>query len=552
MEKINFGLVILTSIAITGLVLGTVVFANPSFNAKGSDNSRAEYVQNEIIVKFQVDTEPFRVIKVPKGKVMEKVKEYQGKANVIYAEPNYFLYAFGSNDKYYGNQWALHNTGQDIYNKQVLDCIGGGGSSIEECCAFDGAICRFNGTPDADIDWNEAWTDFSGISFSETVIAILDTGIDETHPDLEGKLVAGKNFTKDGDADNTQDIYGHGTHVAGIAAAKTSNGETSNGVGIAGVAFPDIIKIMPVKVLGDDGCSDTGSVANGIRWAADPDYGAANVINLSLGGRGSETLKNAVDYAWEKGVLIAAAAGNDGGGRKRYPASYSNVMSVAATNYNDNTASFSNFNDEIDISAPGVNVFSTFPTDDFVLEKYGRSQDYDLGSGTSMAVPHVVGLAGLLFAQDSDRNNVQVRAIIEKTADDLGAVSWDRHFGWGRINVYAALSYSPCSSDADCDLGEICCSGECIVPTCTELVGECDDGEDCTTDTCVNPNTCSAYCENTWPVCDLSIEDGCCGPKCNSTNDLDCVEDPCSNCFKGVCDGKCNPVKEDITCPDCL
>ena len=537
MRKIKIGITILILMMMGGLALGIAALANSSSKAGGSNNEGTDYAAGQMIVKFQGDTEPFRVIKVPKGKVMEKVKEYQGKANVIYAEPNYFLYAF--ENSYYNNQWALHNTGQDIYNKQVLDCIEGGGL-IENCCAVDGAICKFNGSSDADIDWNES----SDIVISGgAVIAILDTGIDETHPDLKGKLIAGKNFTKDGDADHTQDIYGHGTHVAGIAAA-----ETNNGIGVVGVAFPANIKIMPVKVLGDDGCSDTGSVANGIKYAAD---NGANVINLSLGGRGSETLKNAVNDAWDKGVLIAAAAGNDGGGRKRYPASYSNVMSVAATNYNDNAASFSNFNDEIDISAPGVNVFSTFPTYKFVLEtKYGRSQDYDLGSGTSMAVPHIVGLAGLLFAQDDTRTNVQVRTIIEETADDLGTEGWDRHFGWGRINVYNALSYSPCSSDTDCDLREICCSGECVIPTCTESGGECDDGEGCTTDTCVSPNPCLAYCENTWRDCDLSIKDGCCGPECNSDTDIDC--DPCSSCFKGVCDGKCNPVKEDTTCPDCL
>ncbi len=455
MRKIKIGITMLTLVMMGGLVLGIAALANSSSRTGNSNNEGIDYAPGQLIVKFQGDTEPFRVIKVPKGKVMEKVEEYRVKANVVYAEPNYILYAFGSNDRYYGNQWALNNTSQDIYNKVVLDCIDEQGEEfVEWCCNnIDGAICRLDSTPDADINWDEAWADFNASLFFETIIAILDTGIDKNHLDLFNKLVDGENFTKDGD----NDFYGHGTHVAGIAAAETNNSE-----GITGVAFSDNVKIMPVKVLGDDGCSDTGSVVNGIYYATEH---GAKVINLSLGGRGSETLKAAIDDAWKNGVLIAAAAGNDGGGRKRYPASYSNVMSVAATNYNDNTASFSNFNDEIDISAPGVNVFSTFPTYDFVLgTKYDRSQDYDIGSGTSMAVPHVAGLAGLLFAQDNSRNNADVRYIIEKTADDLGTEGWDRHFGWGRINVYNALNYTgetPPPEECIKD-GRYCnCNGKC-------------------------------------------------------------------------------------------
>lgn len=421
MEKIKIGIAISTAITIVGLVFGLMVFANSS-NEKGSENSQADYASDRIIVKIKGDREPFRVIKVPKGKVMEKVKEYQVRSDVIYVEPDYFVYALGSNDTAYTNQWALNNTGQTIYK--------GSGNPDDP---VDTSKEIGSGTPDADVDWEEAWNEFSTSTFASTVIAIVDSGIDEEHPDLDGKIVAGYDFVDDDD--NPHDLCGHGTHVSGIAAA-----ETDNLIGIAGVAFSNNIKIMPIRVLDADCIGTVSNVAKGIRYAADH---GAKAINLSLGTKlSSRTLKAAVDYAWNKGVILAAAAGNDGNRGKYYPASYPNVISVAATDYNDKRASFSNYNNEIDVSAPGVNVFSTFPTYDFTIgTKYGRSKYYDVGSGTSMSVPHVVGLAGLLFAQDPSRTNIQVREIIEKTTDDLGAAGWDMYYGWGRINVNAALNY---------------------------------------------------------------------------------------------------------------
>jgi len=446
MGKIKIGFIVLISIALVGLILSGVVKAKP-------ENPKGEYVQDEIIVKFKGDAEPFRVIKVPEGQVIEKVKAYQQRANVEYVEPNYRIFALGSNDKYYWNQWALNNIGQEIYS-----------GCTEGSCNLPKLIG--SGTLDADMDWEEAWTVFGTETFATTVIAIIDSGIDETHPDLKNKLVTGRNFVNDNNPPH--DIYGHGTHVTGIAAA-----ETDNSKGIAGVAFSANIKIMPVKVLNDDGMGTTANVAKGIMYAADK---GAKAINLSLGGRDSITLKDAVDYAYDKGALLAAAAGNDGGSRKYYPASYPNVISVAATDYNDKRASFSNFNSEIDVSAPGVNVFSTFPTYDFTIGiKYGRSKNYDVGSGTSMSVPQVVGLAGLLFAQDSNRDNVKVRAIIEETADDQGVLGWDKYFGWGRINVNAALNYVPGTAPAPTCIvvpGKCNCNGKCG-PNETSVCADC-------------------------------------------------------------------------------
>ena len=525
----------ITSLIAISLIFGGAVFVNPSFGSKvdnkNVDKNKVECAQDEIIVKFKGDAEPFRIIKIPKGKVKEKIKDYQKNPEVEYAEPNYLMFALDSNDTAYSNQWALNNTAQTIYH--------GSGNSADP---VDETNPIGNGTNDADVDWKEAWNNFADSNFNNVIVAIVDSGIDETHPDLNDKIVAGYDFV--GKDNNPHDGYGHGTHVAGTAAA-----ETNNNTGVAGVAFSDNVKIMPIRVLNNDGWGYTSNVVKGIKYAVD---NGAKVINLSLGGGQSKTLERAIKYAWDKGAVLAAAAGNDGNAAKYYPASYSKVISVAATDYNDSAADFSNYNDEVDISAPGVNVFSTFPAYEFVLEtKYGRSRNYDVASGTSMAVPHIAGLAGLLFAQDSNRDNADVRNIIETTANDLGTEGRDNHFGYGRINVYTALSYGSCASDDDCSSGEICCSGKCIAPVCTESGGECNDGENCTADTCVNPGTCQAYCQNVWSSCNLSVSDGCCGPECDCTNDIDCQTDPCDNCFKGVCDGKCNPRKENSTCPDC-
>lgn len=436
MGKIKIGFIVLSLIALVGLVVGGIVMAK-----NGSNNGKSDYAPDQIIVKFKGDTEPFRVIKVPEGKVEGKVKEFQMRADVIYAEPNYYVYAVGSNDTAYTNQWALNNTSQTIYRGS------GNPDNPVDTSKPIGA-----GTSDADIDWEEAWNGFSTSTFSPMAIAIVDSGIDEIHPDLKNKIwnnsdeIAGNKIDDDGNGfvDDTwgwdfyykdnkpHDKYGHGTHVSGIAAA-----ETDNGKGISGVGFSNPIKIMPVQVLNNAGSGFTSDVAKGIKYAAD---NGAKVINLSLGGSNSATLKDAVDYASSTGALLVAAAGNNSGGAVIYPAAYDNVIAVSATDYNDSIADFSSIGPEVDVAAPGKNVFSTFPTYKFYIGNvYGRARYYDVGSGTSMAAPQVAGLAGLLFAQVSTRTNSDVRSIIERTADDKGTLGRDNYYGYGRINVNDAL-----------------------------------------------------------------------------------------------------------------
>jgi thermitase len=260
----------------------------------------------------------------------------------------------------------------------------------------------------------QAWEVTSGAN--NVVIAVLDTGIDKQQEDLAGKVIAEVNFT---DSPTTEDIYGHGTHVAGIIAAWAGSG-----AGVAGLAHD--CRLMNVKVADDQGRFDSSVAARGVIWAVEH---GANVINVSLVSmEPSPSLEEAINYAWNKGVVVVAAAGNLVGNKIVYPAYYSNCIAVAATDSNDCVASWSSQGDWVDVAAPGVDIYSTLPGN-----KYGYK------SGTSMAAAHVSGLAGLLFALENDRNNDglvndEVRAAIENGCDGLtGAVK-------GRINAFNAVS----------------------------------------------------------------------------------------------------------------
>jgi thermitase len=272
------------------------------------------------------------------------------------------------------------------------------------------------------------------------VIAVVDTGIDPNHPDLHGKIVAGHDYL-DNDADPSDD-YGHGTHVAGIAAAATNNG-----IGTSGVGYSPSITIMPLRVCDSSGCP-TSAIVDAIYHAAD---NGADVINLSLGGSfASASEEAAINYAWNLGLVIVASSGNDGAGRVSYPAAFSNVIAVGSTNWHDDLAPYSNKGRDLDLVAPGGDmsayhdpggIYSTMPTYDvYLTTEYSYSVEYDQLQGTSMASPQVAGAAALLFAAGGDdMRNVDVRALLESTADDLGRPGWDRSFGHGRLNVYEAL-----------------------------------------------------------------------------------------------------------------
>lgn len=316
-----------------------------------------------------------QVVGIPAGTVGNSIKRYASHPLVAYAEPNYIAEALGEpDDTYLDEQWGLEK--------------------VQAATAWD------------------TTTGSTGVT-----IAILDTGVDTDHPDLRDKIVDSINFSASPTAD---DVYGHGTHVAGIAAA-----DTNNTMGVAGLGYQS--SIMNVKVLRDNGSGYHSWIADGIVWATDS---GANVINLSLGGgESSQLLEDAVNYAWKKGVVVVAAAGNHGNSYPVYPAAYANCMAVAATDQNDDRPSWSAYGDWVAVAAPGTGIYSTIPDDGYAYK-----------AGTSMASPHVAGLAALVFTGVTDLNgdgllNEEVRARIEATCDDIGVSG----IGSGRINAYQAV-----------------------------------------------------------------------------------------------------------------
>jgi serine protease len=274
----------------------------------------------------------------------------------------------------------------------------------------------------ARIDGTDAWNRSTG---SGAVVAVVDTGVDASHPDLAGQVLTGYDEISQVEGGNT-DPNGHGTHVAGTIAAATGNG-----VGISSIA-PDV-KILPVRVLRADGGGYTSDAANGIVYAADH---GADVINMSLGSDEDDAMvSSAIAYARSRGVVIVAAAGNERqkGNPTSYPAADPGVIAVAATDSADLVAGYSNSGGYVDVSAPGSSILSTYPA---ALNGSG----YAIMSGTSMASPHVAAVAALLRSADPSLSPDQVESALETSATDLGPAGRDDDYGYGRIDAAAALA----------------------------------------------------------------------------------------------------------------
>jgi len=283
-------------------------------------------------------------------------------------------------------------------------------------------------------------------------IAILDSGIDYYHPDLKGKVASQVDFVH-GDGDAYDDVAGtgHGTLVAGIAAANTNNGQYGAGT------CPNC-SLLIAKVLDKDNKAVDANVVNGLDWAASNE---AKVINMSLAMGGySAALEKAVNNAWGKGAVVVAAAGNAGSNTTTvYPAAYPNVIAVAATDSNDKRAYYewlpgdyfgppgkymaaSNAGDWVDVAAPGKDVWTAGSAWVSTCGCWMAKSPLVQSHGTSVAAPHVSGLAGLLFGKGSV-SNAQVRKKIEDTTKDLGKAGKDPEFGFGRIDAAAALATAP-------------------------------------------------------------------------------------------------------------
>jgi subtilisin family serine protease len=264
-------------------------------------------------------------------------------------------------------------------------------------------------------------------------IAIIDSGIESTHPDLSLKVLAGWSFLTG--TSNTSDTMGHGTAVSGTAAASTDNS-----LGVAGVAWGN--PVMPLVVVDSTGSASYSNIASAITYAADH---GARVINISIAGTmASSTLQSAVDYAWNKGVVIVAAAGNSSSSSPNYPAACNNVIAVSATTSSDALSSYSNYGSWIDLSAPGDSILTTM-----------TGGGYGAWQGTSFASPVVAGVAALVLAERPALSNSALVSLLEQNSDQVGGAGYSQYFGWGRINAYRAVSAAQ-------SLGS---SGDTIPPT---------------------------------------------------------------------------------------
>ena len=304
--------------------------------------------------------------------------------DVGYAERDGVAYAsFTPNDTYYSSQWGP----ADVYANVAWDTTTGSGSVI---------------------------------------VAIIDTGVLYTHPDLQANIWTASDGTHGYDFVNSDndpiDDNGHGTHCAGIVAAVIDNG-----LGVAGMSQSSI---MAVKVLNRQGKGFLSDVASGITWAVDH---GANIISMSLGGStGTSTLQSAVAYAYGHNCLIVAAAGNDNGGPVEYPAMYDQVIAVSALDQGDTIASYSSVGSKIEVSAPGTSILSTY------IQSNGNPT-YAYASGTSMACPHVAGVAALVLTRNPSLTNINLRNILDMTAVDLGSIGKDSSYGYGKVNAAVAV-----------------------------------------------------------------------------------------------------------------
>lgn len=373
---------------------------------KGEDNQNAShYSVDEVVVKFRRPLKAGELLQIRReldlkvvrqtGQIYvfrsgkhrtEHMMKYFKQWNPVYVEPHYL---------YLTNEIAGNGEPQAIVPNDTL------------YPEYQWNLSQIQ----TELGWN--WNRGS----QDVIVAVIDTGVQSDHPDLQGRLVEGKNFIDP--SKPPEDDVGHGTHVAGIIAAQVNNNE-----GVAGLTW--YTKIMPIKVLDSSGAGSAYAVSEGIIWAADH---GADVINMSLGNYASaQFLRDAIQYAYNKGVVIVAASGNDNTERPGYPAAYPEVLAVSATDPGSGKAEYSNYGDYIDVVAPGTSIASTYP-----------GSRYAALSGTSMASPHVAALASLVRAANPQLSNAEVVDLLCRTSVDLGDKGKDKYFGYGQIDVRRAL-----------------------------------------------------------------------------------------------------------------
>jgi subtilisin family serine protease len=335
------------------------------------------------------------VLRVPAGQERDYALQLQASGGVEFAEPNYVVTTDAlptpvtPNDPLWGQQY--------------------GPSHVQA---------------------GEAWTVTTGST--GVILAIIDSGIDSSHPEFAGRLVPGYDFI---DVDtSTEDACGHGTHVAGIAAASGNNH-----IGVAGIDWN--VRIMPVQVLNSYCSGSTSDVAEGLVWAVER---GARVINLSLGTSAASTLlEDASWYAFSHGATLFAAAGNSELTPISYPAAYPWVMAVGATDNSNQRADFSSKGAALDLMAPGVSILSTTPFESFFYEYLGVTKQFGSLSGTSMATAFASGAGSLLASQPQFDSPDKIYQALSDTALDLDVPGRDNNTGFGLIQLYAALTFTP-------------------------------------------------------------------------------------------------------------
>lgn len=321
-------------------------------------------------------------VTAPRGREIDHAARYTRNPNVQFAEPDYTAQAMETipNDPWFTN-WQS------------------GFKAIQAPAAWDISTGSEN-----------------------VIIAIVDTGVDASHPDLVGRVMNGYDFYCN-DTDATDENH-HGTHIAGIIGAVTNNG-----IGIAGITWKN--PILPVKVYDAIGTSPHSIIAKGIIYATDR---GAKVINLSLGGSDSSTMKSAIDYAYNRGVVLAAATGNSGTLGISYPAAYPNVIAVGASDGWDQRSYISNYGNELDVLAPDVTTSTCL---------LGR---YETLGGTSMSTAYISAVCGLVLSVNPSLKPADVMRIVRESADDIAPAGWDMYSGCGRLNAYKALEMAAGSS----------------------------------------------------------------------------------------------------------
>ena len=354
------------------------------------------------------------LMRVKKGTELQACENYRKMPGVAYAEPNYLQHlCVIPNDPGYGQQWNLSN----IYSESAWDTETG--SSDVVVAVIDTGVDYLHEDLDANIWHNPG--EIPDNAIDDDGNGYVDDVIGWDFVDASGGA-AGEDFV---DHDNDpMDRHGHGTHVAGIAGAASNNG-----IGIAGVAWN--CKIMPVragfKTPSGDGVLESDDAAQAIVYAAE---NGAKALNLSWGDyQKSSLIEDAIRFAADQGALICAAAGNENSSSLLYPAALENssVVAVGATDSQDKMAYFSNYGDWVHMSAPGASIYSTY-----------LSNSYTSMSGTSMATPHVTGLAGLLFSYFPELTPPEIKARIMRSVDILQELN-DKNITSGRINAYTSL-----------------------------------------------------------------------------------------------------------------